>query len=89
LGNVMIEALACGTPVVGTRRGAVAEVVDFGVTGYYRDSVSELAEIVPQAMPLDRGAVREHARRRFQHRRMTDDYLRIYRSLQSTRSAHA
>ncbi len=80
-GNVMVEAMACGTPVVATSLGPVPEVVDRGKTGYYSSSVDELPGLVLQAMALDRREVREHARRRFSHRRMVDDYLELYRSL--------
>jgi glycosyltransferase involved in cell wall biosynthesis len=77
-GIVMIEAMACGTPVVARRSGSVEEVVDPGVTGFYADAVEELASLVPQALALDRRVVREHARRRFSHERMVDDYDRLY-----------
>ncbi len=77
-GNVMIEAMACGVPVLACESGAVPEVVDFGVTGFYADSVEELAQFVPQALALDRSHIREHARRRFSRLAMTDAFLRVY-----------
>lgn len=80
-GNIMTESMACGTPVVARRMGSVPEVVDPGITGYYGDTVEELCELVPQALRLDREGVREHARLRFSHRRMADEYLTVYRSL--------
>lgn len=80
-GLVMIEAMACGTPVVAHRRGSVEEVVDDGITGYHASVIDALAELVPQALALDRRAVWEHARRRFGFRRMVDDYLAFYRTL--------
>lgn len=80
-GIVMIEAMACGTPVLAHRSGSVAEVVDPGVTGFYADTVEELAALVPRALALDRRAVREHAERRFSHKRMVDDYVRLYASI--------
>lgn len=80
-GIVMIEAMACGTPVVARKSGSVAEVVDPGVTGFYADSLEELASLVPRALALDRRAVREHAKRWFSHERMVDDYIRLYRSI--------
>lgn len=83
-GLVMIEAMASGTPVLALRRGSVAEVVDPGVTGFYADSVEELAALVPRALALDRRAVREHAKRRFSHERMVDDYIRLYSSVLET-----
>jgi glycosyltransferase involved in cell wall biosynthesis len=80
-GIVMIEAMACGTPVVALKRGSVAEVIDPGVTGFYADSIEELASLVPRALALDRTAIREHAERRFTLERMVDDYIRFYASV--------
>jgi glycosyltransferase involved in cell wall biosynthesis len=53
-GLVMIEAMACGTPVVALRRGSVEEVVDLGKTGYYGDSIEKLTRLVRSAFALDR-----------------------------------
>ncbi|RPI27557.1 MAG: glycosyltransferase family 4 protein [Acidobacteria bacterium] len=78
-GIVMIEAMASGTPVIAYRRGSVPEVVDPGITGFYGESVEELAGMVPAALELDRRRVREHARRRFSHGRMVDEYVELYR----------
>ena len=64
-GLVMIEAMACGTPVVAHRRGSVAEVVDDGVTGFHSSVIDGMAELVPAALKLDRAAVRAHAEARF------------------------
>jgi glycosyltransferase involved in cell wall biosynthesis len=80
-GLVMIEAMACGTPVVACRRGSVPEVVDPGKTGFYADSVDELAALVPSALRLNRRAVCEHARGCFNHFRMVDDYVEAFESL--------
>jgi glycosyltransferase involved in cell wall biosynthesis len=80
-GIVMIEAMACGVPVLAYERGSVPEVVDLEITGYYGDTVEELAELVPRALRLDRMAIREHARRRFSREVMTDGYMKIYESL--------
>ncbi|MGB7840073.1 MAG: hypothetical protein WBL40_18375 [Terrimicrobiaceae bacterium] len=57
------------------------EVIDYGVTGFYADSMETLVALAPQALALDRKAIREHARKRFSHHRMVDDYLRIFRTL--------
>jgi glycosyltransferase involved in cell wall biosynthesis len=80
-GLVMIEAMACGTPVVGHALGSVPEVVDEGVTGFYSDSIETMHELVPRALALDRAGVRNHAQERFSYQRMVDDYLRLYESL--------
>ena len=80
-GLVMIEAMACGTPVVAHRRGSVAEVVDDGITGVHASVIDALAELVPKALELDRQQVRAHAESRFGFRAMTDSYLALYRQI--------
>jgi len=77
-GLVMIEAMACGTPVVAHRRGSVEEVVDTGVTGYHAGAMDALADLVPQAMALDRRTVREHAETRFGYQAMVTAYEALY-----------
>jgi glycosyltransferase involved in cell wall biosynthesis len=78
---VMIEAMACGAPVLAVRRGSVAEVVDEAVTGFTAAAPDELAPLVAKARALDRRKVRGHAAARFGHHKMVDDYLAHYRSL--------
>ena len=80
-GLVMIEAMACGTPVLAFNRGAVAEVIDAGVTGYVVDSVSEAICKIGSVLALDRGQVRRRFEERFTVSRMTRDYLGLYASL--------
>lgn len=82
-GIVMIEAMACGTPVLACQKGSVAEVIDLGKTGFYAESVEELIPLISRAMSLDRRTVREHAMQRFSVKRMVDDYLALYESLVS------
>jgi glycosyltransferase involved in cell wall biosynthesis len=77
-GLVMIEAMACGCPVVAHRRGSVAEVVDDGITGYHSGVIDGMAELVPRALELDRAKVRGHARSRFGFEKMVDGYLELY-----------
>jgi glycosyltransferase involved in cell wall biosynthesis len=73
----MIEAMACGTPVVAFRCGSVPEVVDDGVTGFVVDADDALSAI-DRAATLDRRHVRNRFEQRFTARRMAEDYIRIY-----------
>jgi glycosyltransferase involved in cell wall biosynthesis len=77
-GLSVIEAMACGTPVVAYPRGSMREVIDAGVTGYLASGVRSAAAAVEQAAVLDRSAVRNRAATRFGVDRMVDDYLRVY-----------
>jgi glycosyltransferase involved in cell wall biosynthesis len=89
-GLVMVEAFACGTPVVGFRRGSVSEVVEDGLTGYVVDDVGGAVAAVERAMRLDRRAVQARFRERFTIPRMMRDYLRLYeRMIDAPRSARA
>jgi glycosyltransferase involved in cell wall biosynthesis len=73
-GLVMIEAMACGTPVLAFRQGSVSEVVDQGVTGAIVDTVDEAVMMLPRVMELDRRAVRRRFEERFSSTRMATDY---------------
>jgi glycosyltransferase involved in cell wall biosynthesis len=77
-GLSMIEAMACGTPVIARRRGSVPEVVDEGITGFVVDDVAGAIDAVGRVDRLDRRAVRARAAQRFSRDRMVDDYLRVY-----------
>ena len=77
-GLVMIEAMACGTPVVATGRASVPEVVEPGVTGFFADDLDSLADLVDEADALDRIAVRRRAEERFSAVEMGDAYLSIF-----------
>jgi glycosyltransferase involved in cell wall biosynthesis len=80
-GLVMIEAMACGTPVIAYNRGSVPEIIDEGLTGFVvEDEISAVAAVGRLAQ-LDRGAVRKQFEARFTARRMALDYLAAYRSL--------
>ena len=80
-GLVMIEAMACGTPVIAYRRGSVPEVVDDGVTGFVVDSEDEAIAAVKRIGELDRRTVHATFEKRFTARRMAEQYLRHYESL--------
>ncbi|MDK4743029.1 glycosyltransferase family 4 protein [Rhizobium sp. CNPSo 3464] len=80
-GLVMIEAMACGTPVIAFGCGSVPEVIDNGASGILVDSVTEAVENVEWALRMDRWKVRAAFEKRFSAERMARDYLDIYRSL--------
>jgi glycosyltransferase involved in cell wall biosynthesis len=80
-GLVLIEAMACGTPVLATKLGAAPEIVELGVTGFTASSWRGLAECVPAAAALDRATVRRVARRRFDIELMIDRHEALYRQI--------
>jgi glycosyltransferase involved in cell wall biosynthesis len=85
-GLVMIEAMACATPVLAFDRGSVRQVVDHGVTGRIVDSVEEAIGAVKATVQLDRKAVRRRFEQRFTARRMANDYIRLYQAIIAQRS---
>jgi len=84
-GLVMIEAMACGTPIVAFNEGSVPEVIDDGVSGFRVRDVAEAVAAVKVVHRLDRFGVRATFERRFTSRRMAEDYLAIYRNLPAVR----
>jgi glycosyltransferase involved in cell wall biosynthesis len=78
-GLVMIEAMACGTPVIAYRRGSVPEVIDHGVSGFVVDDEDEAVEAVRRLPELSRQRCRDVFEQRFLAERMTRDYLELYR----------
>ncbi|EFH13148.1 glycosyltransferase, group 1 family protein [Pseudoroseomonas cervicalis ATCC 49957] len=80
-GLVMIEAMACGAPVIAFRHGSVPEVIDEGVTGFAVDSMAEAIAAVPRLKSLPRAAVRARFEQRFTARRMAEDYVALYQRL--------
>jgi glycosyltransferase involved in cell wall biosynthesis len=78
-GMVIVEAMACGTPVVATPRGSAPELIDDGVTGFLRADEEGLAAAVRDAGSLDRAAVRAVAARRFTSERMAAEHEQLYR----------
>jgi glycosyltransferase involved in cell wall biosynthesis len=80
-GLVMIEAMACGTPVIAYNRGSVPEIIDPGLTGFVvEDEISAVA-VVHRLPAMDRAAIRRQFEKRFTARRMALDYLAAYRNL--------
>jgi glycosyltransferase involved in cell wall biosynthesis len=77
-GLVLIEAMACGTPVLAYRRGSIPEIIDHGVTGYICDNLTELAQAVSALPLIDRTRCREVFERRFTVERMVRDYVHLY-----------
>ena len=88
-GLVMVEAMACGTPVIAFRCGSVPEVIEDGVTGFVVDSYDEASRAIDRARLVDRRRVRRSFERRFTSRRMADDYLRIYETVIAARMQQA
>ena len=77
----MIEAMACGTPVLAFRCGSVPEIIDPGVTGHIVRTMDEAIRVLPQVLALDRRTVRQRFEQRFSATRMAKDYVEVYRSL--------
>jgi glycosyltransferase involved in cell wall biosynthesis len=80
-GLVAIEALACGTPIIARRSGALPEIIRDGVDGFFGDDVTAMAFKVDRIDDLDRKAIRESVIDRFSVERMTDSYEAIYRTM--------
>ena len=80
-GLVMIEAMACGTPVIGFRCGSVPEVVEDGISGFVMESVDQAAAVVARVASLDRAKVRAAFEHRFTIERAARDYPEIYGEL--------
>ncbi len=80
-GLVAIESLACGTPVIARRIGALPEILRDGIDGFFGDDVTQLAFKVEGAADLDRAEIRESVLERFSAGRMTDGYEALYRRM--------
>lgn len=80
-GLSVIEAMACGTPVIATRRGSMTELIEDGVTGFLVDSPAEVQAAIDRVGDLDRAKVRAHVATHFSVDRMADAYIALYRRL--------
>ena len=87
-GLVMIEAMACGTPVLAFRCGSVSEVIEDGVTGKVVDSEEEAVAALPAILSYDRRAVRQRFEQRFTATTMAQNYVSTYRRLLRIRSSN-
>ena len=83
-GLVMIEAMACGTPVIAFNRGSVPEIVEHGVTGYVVNSIDEAVQAAMRIDRLDRARIRQRFEQRFTAEHMAANYLAAYQRLIST-----
>jgi glycosyltransferase involved in cell wall biosynthesis len=83
-GLTQVEAMACGTPVIGFRRGAVPEIVCHGVTGFVVDTVDDAVAAVGQVPRIDRAQCRRWVEERFSARQMVEGYEQVYRSVLGT-----
>ena len=83
-GLAMIEAMACGTPVLAFRCGSAPEIIEEGVTGITVETMDEAVAALPRVMALDRNKVRQRFEQRFSATRMANDYLRAYNTLQAS-----
>jgi glycosyltransferase involved in cell wall biosynthesis len=87
-GLVMIEAMACGTPVIAFNRGSVPEVIDDGLTGFIVEDINGAIGAVDRLDHLSRAKIRAHFEKHFTARRMAQDYLAVYRSLADRLAPH-
>jgi glycosyltransferase involved in cell wall biosynthesis len=88
-GLVMIESMACGTPVVAIRGGSVPEILEHGVTGFICDELEQAIDATRRASMLDRRACRRAFERRFTARRMAEEYIQLYRRLAADAALYA
>jgi hypothetical protein len=81
----MVEAMACGTPVIAFRCGSVPEVIEDGANGFVVDSYDEALSAIDRVRLVDRHGVRRCFEHRFTARRMAEDYIRIYQAVIAAR----
>jgi glycosyltransferase involved in cell wall biosynthesis len=88
-GLVMIEAMACGTPVIAYEAGSVPEIIDSGITGFVVHSTEEAVHALSEIQYLDRKRCRETFEKRFSSARMAGDYIKIYERLVTRKKSHS
>jgi glycosyltransferase involved in cell wall biosynthesis len=87
-GLVMIEAMACGTPVIAFNRGSVPEIIEDGLTGFIVEDETSAVAAVNRLSELSLESIRKRFEQRFTARRMANDYLSVYRSLMGEEAPH-
>jgi glycosyltransferase involved in cell wall biosynthesis len=87
-GLVMIEAMACGTPVIAFNRGSVPEIIEDGLTGFIVEDINGAIGAVDRLHRLSRERIRRRFEQRFTARRMAQDYLSVYRTLTDSLAPH-
>lgn len=80
-GMVMVEAMACGTPVLAFKCGSVPEVIEEGLTGSIVTSIDEAIKVLPEMFNWDRAICRRHFEERFTASRMASDYIKLYEKI--------
>ncbi len=86
-GFSVVEAMACGTPVIAFDRGSMRELIEEGITGAVVPDVAAAADSISRVAALNRSAIRAVAVERFSHHRMVDDYLKVYAQVLGTSSS--
>lgn len=87
-GLVMIEAMACGTPVIAFNRGSVPEIIEDGLTGFVVEDINGAIGAIDRLGHLSREKIRRRFEERFTARRMAQDYLSVYRTLTDADAPH-
>ena len=80
---VMVEALACGTPVIAFRRGSVPEIIQDGVNGFIVDNIDEMAEAVKKIAIISPARCRDSVEKRFSVERMVNEYENLFKKVAS------
>ena len=87
-GLSLVEAMACGTPVIAFGRGSIPEIIMDGETGYIVEDIEQAVQAVAAVRTLERSACREDVEQRFSRTRMVNDYVRVYREILKMEASH-